>query len=178
VNVKRYYIPNAIVFITQVVDRRTPVFRDAQYVELLRTILNNVKEIHPFVTLGYVFLYDHFHLLIRPTGASTFSDILHSLKPNFTKEYKKLIGVDGSMRFWQKSFWDHIIRDEVDFQRHLDYIHYNPVRHGLVEKPEDWLHSSFRHWQERDAYPTHWGWSLPASIAEYEWQSSEDDNNE
>ncbi len=174
-NIRRYYVPDAIIFITQVVDRRTPIFREEQYLDLLRTILHNVKVLHPFVMVGYVFLYEHFHLLIRPTGASNFSDIMHSLKPNFTKEYKDLIGVSGSMRFWQKGFWDHVIRDEVDFQRHLDYIHYNPVHHGLVEKPEDWPHSSYRHWQARGAYPPKWGWSLPASLADYDWGPSESD---
>jgi putative transposase len=68
------------------------------------------------------------------------------------------------MQFWQKRFWDHVIRDEVDFQRHLDYIHYNPVKHGLVIKPEDWAHSSFSAWKERDAYPDGWGWSEPQSV--------------
>lgn len=174
-NVRRYYIPNAIVFITQVVERRTPIFREQKHIDLLRSTLNNVKSLHPFSTLGYVFLPDHFHLLIRPTGESTFSDIMHSLKPNFTKEYKKLIGLSGSMRFWQKGFWDHLIRDEADFQRHLDYIHYNPVRHGLVEKPEEWPHSSYQHWQTRGAYPYGWGWSLPELIEEYDWQQSEAD---
>lgn len=156
-NIRRYYIPNAIVFITQVVDRRTPVFREERYVDLLRTILGNVKILHPFVMLGYVFLYDHFHLLIRPTGASNFSDIMHSLKPNFTKEYKDLIGVTGSMRFWQKGFWDHIIRDEIDFQRHLDYIHYNPVRHGYAACPHAWQFSTFRRWISFGVYEPDWG---------------------
>lgn len=50
------------------------------------------------------------------------------------------------MKFWQKGFWDHVIRDEADFQRHLDYIHYNPVKHGLVQRPEDWPYSSYSAW--------------------------------
>ncbi|MBX3002252.1 MAG: hypothetical protein KF893_27250, partial [Caldilineaceae bacterium] len=114
-------------------------------------------------------------LLIKPSGASNFSDIIHSFKPNFTKAYKKQLGITGSMKFWQKGFWDHIIRDEVDFQRHLDYIHYNPVHHQYVQKPEEWRHSSFGHWQSRNAYPPRWGWSLPITIAEYDWSPSEAD---
>lgn len=68
------------------------------------------------------------------------------------------------MNFWQMRFWDHIIRDEVDLQRHLDYIHYNPVKHGWVAKPEDWPHSSFLAWKERGAYTDGWGWSEPQSV--------------
>lgn len=89
---------------------------------------------------------------------------MHSLKPSFTKAYKRAIGFTGRMNFWQMRFWDHIIRDEVDLQRHLDYIHYNPVKHGWVAKPEDWPHSSFLAWKERGAYTDGWGWSEPQSV--------------
>jgi len=177
-NIRRYYVPNAIVFITQVVDHRIPVFQQQPPPDLLLVTLREVKRLHPFTMLGYVFLLEHFHLLLRPTGASNFSDIMHSLKPNFTKEYKKLIGVTGSMKFWQKGFWDHVIRDEDDLQRHVDYIHYNPVHHGLAEKPEGWVHSSYRHWQQRNAYPQRWGWSLPTSVINYDWGEAEDDHDQ
>ena len=123
--------------------------------------------------LAYVFLPDHFHLLLKPTDKSNFSDIMHSLKPNFTKAYKQAVGVAGSMRFWQKRFWDHVIRDEQDSQRHLDYVHYNPVKHGLVARPEDWSHSSFAHWKSQGAYLDEWGWMLPETIAEYDWSQVE-----
>jgi putative transposase len=95
-NFRRYYIPGSAVFITQVVQDREPVFRDSRNVDLLREILHNVKQLHPFSMLGYVFLPDHFHVVIQPTEESNFSDIMHSLKPNFTKEYKKLIGFSSS----------------------------------------------------------------------------------
>ena len=176
-NIRRYYVPNAIVFITQVVDRRIPIFQQQPPLDLLLATLREVKRLHPFTMLGYVFLLEHFHLLLRPTGASNFSDIMHSLKPNFTKEYKKLVGVTGSMKFWQKGFWDHLIRDEDDLRRHLDYIHYNPVHHSLVEKPEAWVHSSYRHWQQHNVYPQQWGWSLPASVTNYDWGEAEEDHD-
>src|SRR6185503_98523 len=107
-NFRRYYIPGSAVFITQVVHDRRPVFRDSENVSLLREILGNVKELHPFVMLGYVFLFEHFHVVIQPTGKSNFSDIMHSLKMNFTREYKKLLGLSSSesMKIWQKRFWD------------------------------------------------------------------------
>lgn len=170
---RRYYVPNAIVFITQVVEGRIPVFSNETHLELLQSTLRCVKILHPFSMLGYAFLPDHFHLLIKPTGSSTFSQIMHSVKPNFTKAYKQAIGFTGSKKFWQKRFWEHTIRDEADFGRHLDYIHYNPVKHGLVTKPEDWPHSSFRAWWERGAYPDRWGWSLPPAITEWDWTTVE-----
>ena len=171
-DIQRYYIPNSIVFVTQVVARREPIFRHEQHVALLRSVLHNVKDIHPFAMLAYVFLPDHFHLLFRPTGAGNFSKIMHSLKVNYTREYKQVIGITGSMKFWQKGFWDHVIRDERDLWNHLCYIHYNPVHHGLVSRPEDWQHSSYLEWKQRGFYPDRWGWSLPNALSETTWPES------
>ncbi len=101
-NFRRYYIPGSAIFITQVVQDREPVFRDSKNVNLLREILRNVKVLHPFIMLGYVFLLDHFHMIIQPTGESNFSDIMRSLKMNFTREYKRQLGLSSaqSMKFW------------------------------------------------------------------------------
>jgi putative transposase len=167
-NFRRYYVPDAIVFITQIVQDRMPIFRNETHLDLLRSTLHQVKTLHPFSMLGYVFLPDHFHLLIKLTGSSNFSQIMHSLKPNFTKAYKHSMGFAGKMKFWQRRFWDHVVRDEMDLARHLDYIHYNPVKHRLVTKPEDWRHSSFLEWKKRGAYPDGWGWSIPQSLVEFD----------
>ena len=172
-NFRRYYVADVIIFITQVVAEREPIFRDETCLILLRSTLHQVKRLHPFAMLGYVFLPDHFHLLIKPTGQSNFSQIMHSLKPNFTKAYKRQLGIDGPMKFWQKRFWEHTIRNELDFERHLDYIHYNPVKHGFVSNPADWSHSSFLSWQARGAYPAGWGKSIPPSITTENWDQVE-----
>ena len=58
---------------------------------------------------------------------------------------------------WHRRYWEHTIRDERDFQAHLDYIHINPVRHGVATRPGDWPHSTFRIWLERGIYDSHWG---------------------
>ncbi len=172
-NIRRYYVPNSIVFITQVVAHRQPIFRNAQHFQLLRDILYEAKQRYPFTMLGYCFLPDHFHLLIKPAAGITHSQIMHSIKPNFTKAYKKQIGIDGSMKFWQKRYWDHVIRDEQDLAHHLDYIHYNPVKHQLVAKPEEWARSSFRHWKAKGVYPDRWGWSLPSGLEDFQIEPPE-----
>jgi putative transposase len=165
-NFRRYYIPGSAVFITQVVQSRDLVFRDVKNLGLLREILHNVKEIHPFVMLGYVFLFDHFHVIIQPTGKSNFSDIMHSLKMNFTREYKKLLGLSSSesTKFWQKRFWDHVIRDDRDLENHLHYVHYNPVKHGYVSDPSEWMESSHNEWEQRGLYPPAFKWNEPKNI--------------
>lgn len=162
-NFRRYYIPGSAVFITQVVQGREPIFREPQHMNLLRETLRKVKGLHPFVMLGYVFLFDHFHLLIQPTGTSNFSKIMHSLKTNFTKEYKKMIGLSSSqsMKFWQKRFWDHVIRDDSDFENHLHYIHFNPAKHGYVTDPRKWEYSSYIEWENRGLYPHVFDWDEP-----------------
>jgi putative transposase len=99
-NFRRYYIPGSAVFLTQVVEGREPVFHNETLIELLLQTLRNVKQSHHFTMLGYVFLPDHFHVLIQ-TASGNFSEITHSLKPNFTKAYKSLLGLSSadSMKF-------------------------------------------------------------------------------
>ena len=151
-NIRRYYFPEQIVFITQIVKDRKRVFEDHESVLLLKNVLRNVNEFHPFSMLGYVFMPDHFHLLFKPKGESNFSQIMHSIKRNFTKAYKEKFQISESLNLWQPRFWDHVIRDEVDLKNHLHYIHFNPVTHGYVKDPKDWQHSSFHSWQERGLY--------------------------
>ena len=165
-NFRRYYIPGSAVFITQVVQDCKPVFHDSRNIRLLDEILHNVNEVHPFTILGYVFLFEHFHMIIQPTGESNFSDIMHSLKSNFTREYKKLTGLSSSqsLKFWQKRFWDHVIRNDHDLENHLHYIHFNPAKHGLVKDVHDWRNSSCIEWEQRGLYPPAFDWKEPKDI--------------
>lgn len=165
-NFRRYYISGSAVFITQVVEGRAPIFQNEIYLELLLETLRNVKQIHPFNMIAYVFLYDHFHLLIQGIENTNFSQVMQSLKPNFTKEYKKLLGISTSetMRFWQKRFWDHVIRDDKDFENHLHYIHFNPVKHGYVTDPRTWKYSSYVEWEKRGLYPPAFKYDEPKNV--------------
>jgi putative transposase len=162
-NFHRYYIPGAAVFITQVVEGRQPIFRDPELIALLRLTLRTVKTFHPFSMLGYVFLPDHFHMIIQPEKESNFSQVMHSLKTNYTKAYKTIKGLPSSqsMKFWQKRFWDHVIRDDLDMENHLHYIHYNPVKHELTSDPRAWPDSSFLEWEKRGLYPEPFTWEEP-----------------
>ena len=109
---------------------------------------------------------DHFHIIIQTAGVSNFSNIMHSLKSNFTREYKKQIGLlpSQSTKFWQKRFWDHVIRDDKDLENHLHYIHFNPVKHGLVKDPRDWQDSSYLEWEKRGLYPSLFKWDEPKDM--------------
>ena len=155
---RRYYIPNAILFITCVTRERQPFLRERSDVELLLSTMRAVQAIHPFRLLAYVILPDHFHWLMHvSSGHDTFSSVLHSIKRNFTLNYKQAHQISGVCNVWQARFWDHVIRDECDFKNHFDYIHWNPVKHGFVSRPENWIYSTYRHWLEHGYYEKGWG---------------------
>jgi putative transposase len=164
-NIRRYYQPGQIVFITQVVENRTTAFTHLEYVSLLRQVWHRTKERHSFTMIAYVILPDHFHILIQPNGESNFSQIMHSMKMSYTLSLKRLLKVDSPLHFWQKRFWDHVIRDENDLENHFHYIHFNPVKHGYVTDPGDWKNSSFHEWQQRGAYSKQADWIEPAQTS-------------
>jgi putative transposase len=74
---------------------------------------------------------------------------------------------NGELALWQRQYWEHTIRDEDDFARHVDYIHYNPVKHGLVRRVADWPHSSFHLFVRRGLLPQAWGGDIRESLAGY-----------
>jgi len=148
-NIRRYYVPDSIIFITTVTRNRKPLLTSPDYLRTFWHTLERVQNIHPFDLIAYVILPDHFHWLIRPRNEDcNFSSIMHSFKRNFTVNVKKTIGYRRSMRLWQPGFWDHVIQSEKDFRNHIAYIHWNPVKHGYVEQPEQWPHSSYVNFRE------------------------------
>ena len=158
---KRYFIPNAFVFLTLTTAGRIAVFENAAYATSALEILKNVKKLHPFHMKAYVAMPDHWHLLIQ-TDDGRFDRIIHSFKRNVSLELHKqgLCGGD----IWQKRYYDHVIRDEKDFCNHMDYIHFNPVHHGYANRPADHRVSSFQHYVKRGWYPPNWGRMIPDNI--------------
>jgi putative transposase len=166
-NFRRFYIPNALVFITGITHHRIPYLKGEANLNLFWETMRRVQSIHPFRLLAYVILPDHFHWLMRVEDEEgDFSKVLHSIKRNYTLNYKKAHGITTSLSLWQGRFWDHIIRDKDDLKNHFDYIHWNPVKHGYVCRPERWPQSTFLHWVERGYYELGWGHDeAPQSIA-------------
>jgi putative transposase len=148
----RQYSPNGKpVFVTNVVYQRKPVLTSD--IGLFWQAMDIIKTKYTFDLIAWAILPDHCHLIIEPDESSV-SKILHDFKLSYSAYYRKRQGV-RSGRIWQLRFWDHIIRAEIDFNRHLDYIHYNSVKHGIVAKPFDYLHSSIQ--QYREHYQDDWG---------------------
>ena len=108
-----------------------------------------------FEIIAWVVLPEHFHMIIDPKD-NNLSGILRRLKLSFANQYYGQQGQDRG-RVWQARFWDHVIRDQDDMNRHIDYIHYNPVKHGLVRNPAQWRYSSFGDYKEEGYYSPDWG---------------------
>ena len=172
---RRADIPGGTFFFTVVTFDRQPLF-DTRGVGLLRQALREVKRRHPFHIDAVVVLPDHIHTIwTLPPHDADFSTRWMLIKSGFSRRYAKLADVanSGASRLrrrersvWQRRFWEHQIRDEQDYAAHVDYIHYNPVRHGLVSAPGDWPHSSFGRYVGLGVYPADWGAGVPPTIAD------------
>lgn len=169
---RRFYEPGATYFFTVVTGDRRPVFADPENVRLFREAVAGVRLYHPFDTEAEVILPDHLHALWSlPEGDSDFATRWMLIKSNFSRILGKSVGLRKGAQpdlrsrrparrersIWQPRYWEHLIRDERDFAAHVEYIHYNPVKHGLVAAPIDWPHSSFREYVEQGLYESHWG---------------------
>jgi len=156
-----------VYFFTVVTYQRQPFLGTDESIRVFDEILNKVKQTHPFEVEACVFLHDHLHAIWRlPDGDSSYSMRWGLIKKEFSKTMKDKLHSSGPTAsrlrhrentVWQRRFWEHRIRDEKDFQAHFDYIHYNPVKHGLVNKPGDWPHSTFKQYMKNEIYPKDWG---------------------
>ncbi|WP_029920903.1 REP-associated tyrosine transposase [Nevskia soli] len=132
----------------------------------LRTAYAQAQKRLPFETVAIVILPDHLHAIwALPAEDSDYSGRWRLIKASFSRSVAKAglaerrAGTAG-YDLWQSRFWEHTIRDDDDLKRHVDYIHYNPVKHGLVTKAADWPHSSFHGFVERGELSTDWAGDL------------------
>ena len=168
-NYRRVYIPGGTYFFTLVTYRRQSILADGERVEQLRQSFREVKAKRPFDLLAAVVLPDHLHCLwCLPEGDADFSTRWQMVKTSFSRRMPAKKRKDGAKTIWQPRFYDHCIRDESDFQKHLDYIHYNPVKHGLVSSPGDWPYSSFAHFVALGCYAGNWGDDAPPEVEDIE----------
>jgi len=135
-----------------------------RHVSHLKPALRAEHERAPFTNLGLVILPDHLHAVWRlPEGDADYSSRWRRIKANFSRVLPKGEPVSdsrvtrGERGIWQRRFWEHTVRDEPDLQHHLDYIHYNPVKHGLVSRVADWPYSTFHAYVDRGIYNVSWG---------------------
>jgi len=153
---RRVYVAGATYFFTVVTHhRRTWLGTDVGRASLRQALLATRRN-QPFQTIGIVVLPDHLHAIWSlPDGDSDYSTRWKSIKQRTTNIMHRSLG--HSARLWQARFWEHLIRDDEDLHRHLDYIHYNPVKHGLCSSPSEWSASSFHRYVDQGVYAADWG---------------------
>jgi putative transposase len=128
----------------------------------------------PFETIAICILPDHLHALwLLPEGDADFGSRWGIFKSGFSRGLPAAPSRSRSKiakrerGIWQRRFWEHAIRDDADLERHVDYIHYNPVKHGLVSRAADWPHSSFHRYVERGILPADWGGDAVTGAARF-----------
>ncbi|WP_192980105.1 MULTISPECIES: REP-associated tyrosine transposase [unclassified Pseudomonas] len=134
-----------------------------RYSTRLRQCLRSVQAQMPFRLPALVVLPDHLHMLmVLPTDDADFSARVRKLKREFIVALRQQVGIrvqtnaKGEANIWQRRFWEHLIRDEQDYRNHVDYIHINPLKHGLVARVQDWPFSSFHHYVRQGLLPSDW----------------------
>lgn len=162
-NYRRMRVPGGTYFFTvNLLERRRRLLTDR--IADLRTAFRAAQAARPFEVLAIVILPDHLHCLWRlPSGDFDNANRWAQIKAGFSRclpmdERRSARRMARRERgIWQRRYWEHLIRDENDLRRHIEYIHFNPVKHGYVVRAWDWPHSSFHRWVERGEYPADWG---------------------
>jgi len=172
---RRSYVPGGVFFLTLVTYRRIPLFSEDENISRLRKAIAKMRQEKPFDITAAVVLPDHLHFIwTLPPNDSDYSQRVSRLKVLFTRSLREKsslsVEIPASRRkhresdVWQRRFWEHTIRDEDDLNKHLDYIHYNPVKHGLVSCPHLWTYSSFDKWVKAGRYQVDWGYRCGGNL--------------
>jgi putative transposase len=135
-----------------------------QHVAVLRRVIQQVRSAHPFEIQAIVVLPDHLHTIFTlPPGDAEYGMRWSLIKAGFSRGFSAGEQVSSSRLhkrergIWQRRYWEHQIRDERDLQQHVDYIHYNPVKHGYVSQAAQWPYSSLHRYATRRWLTVRWG---------------------
>jgi len=164
---RRRFVSGGTFFLTIVTHERRPILRSKDAVARLRCAVAEVMRMRPFFVVGAVALPDHIHFMWElPPNDTDYSTRVGIIKTRFTRSLPEAMrsARENSVSrrkhresaVWQRRFWEHTVCDEEDFANHMDYIHYNPVKHGHASCPHSWPYSSFRRWARQGYYNSHW----------------------
>ena len=159
---RRLRVPGGIYFFTvNLLDRSSNLL--TLHLDALRDAVRATRAVRPFHIDAWVVLPDHLHCLwTLPPGDDDFSIRWKAIKIRFVQSLPPIEPRSdvrtrrGERGIWQRRFWEHVIRDEADYVRHVDYIHFNPVKHGWSGSVRDWPYSTFHRWVAAGVYPPDW----------------------
>lgn len=166
---RRLFIPGGTYFFTVVTYNRRLIFQDPTAIKIFEDAWKFVSSKHPFTTVAFCLLPDHFHCVMAlPKNDSDFPIRIREIKRlftfNFPGQRNENLSASRQKRseagIWQRRYWEHAIRDEKDLEHHIQYIHFNPVKHGYVKNAYDWKWSSFQRYVQKGLYEEGWGESI------------------
>lgn len=162
-NFRRWRVPGGSYFFTVNLLNRSQRLL-VEHIDILRAAFREVRAAHPFTIDAIVILPDHLHAVwTLPPGDEEFSMRWRQIKSAFSRALPKTESRSRSRTrrnergIWQRRFYEHVIRDDDDYGAHVDYAHFNPVKHGLVERPIDWPYSSLHRYMREGILPPNWG---------------------
>ena len=162
-NYRRGWCPGGTYFFTVNLLERKGNLLLVDHIDLLREAVRRVKRTHPFTIHAWVVLPEHLHCVIElPAGDVDFALRWRLIRLFFSRgipktERRSAVRQKRHERgIWQRRYWEHLIRDEADFAAHMDYVHFNPVKHGWVERFADWPYSTFHRLVAQGVYPEDW----------------------
>jgi putative transposase len=181
-NYRRNYVPGGTYFFTAVTHQRRPILRAAFARRCLRAAFLEERRKRPFAVVAVVLLPDHLHTVwTLPPGDADYSVRWARIKEEFTRSFLAEGGHEAAVTtsrlrrreraVWQRRFWEHTCKDEDDLKRCVDYLHWNPVKHGLVMRVRDYPWSSFHRFVRMGEYDLNWGAVNPCpGYDEPEWE--------
>jgi putative transposase len=160
---RRAHIPGGTLFFTvTLADRSSDAL--VRHIELLRLSYAVVQKERPFKTIAICVLPDHLHAIWSlPPDDADFATRWNIIKGRFSRALPAATSRSPSKvarrekGIWQRRYWEHAIRNDRDLERHVDYVHFNPAKHGLVSRVEDWPHSTFHRYVAEGILPSDWG---------------------
>ena len=176
-NYRRVYAEGHSYFITIVTHHRQKLL--IKNIDTLRNVFAQSKEFYRYTILAIVVLPDHIHMIIEPESAIEYPKIISYIKRKFTYllhqnpafsngeavSHSRMKNRESTI--WQRRYYEHTIRNQKDFQMHLDYIHYNPVKHAYVKSAGEWEYGSFQKYVDMGWYDRGWcDFSVDVSLGE------------
>jgi putative transposase len=162
-NYRRVWRQGGTYFFTVNLQNRTKNTILTDNINILRAVVAQVRIRYPFTIHAWVVLPEHLHCVIElPDGNADFAMRWRLIKMRFSAQLPRTETINatrvrrGERGIWQRRYWEHLIRDDHDFQTHMDYVHINPVKHGLVKRVQDWPYSTFHGLVKQGVYSQDW----------------------
>jgi len=160
VNYRRVNVKGGLYFITITLQNRRSNLLTENIMSIRKALKTSIQK-YGFRIDSICVLPDHIHMMVQLNETKdTVGPCIQRFKSEFVKLLKHssvvIYNQKGEANIWQRRFWDHLIRDENDYKQHLDYMHYNPIKHGLVGSADDWEFSSYHKFKQVGWYPDNW----------------------